>query len=177
MSTKHEKIKSIAFVAVFSAMLCVVSQIAIPMPSAVPITLQILMVALSGYFLGITKSLLSVLLYVSIGALGLPVFSSFNGGISALVGPSGGFIWGFFAVALLCAIFANTKFAIPAGIISVFVCHSLGVIQYMLVSRVSLWASLLSVSLPYIIKDIILIVLAYFIAIKIKKILNKEVSK
>lgn len=177
MTSKREKTKSIVLVAVFSAMLCVVSQIAIPMPSAVPITLQILMVAMSGYILGVTRSLLSIFLYVSIGALGLPVFSSFNGGISALVGPTGGFIWGFFAVAFLCALFANTRLAIPFGIISIFVCHFMGIIQYMLVSKVTFWASLLNVSLPYVIKDIVLVVVAYFVAIKIKKILNKEVEK
>jgi biotin transport system substrate-specific component len=175
MSSK--RLRTIVFVAIFSAMLCVVSQIAIPMPSAVPITLQILMVALAGYVLGILKSFLSIFLYVAIGAIGLPVFSSFNGGISALVGHTGGFIWGFFIVALMCAIFADTRLAIPAGIISVIICHFIGSIQYMLVSRVTLWASILSVSLPYIFKDIILVIVAFFVAIKIKKILNKEVSK
>ena len=177
MSSKSEKIKSIVFVAVFGAMLCVVSQIAIPMPSAVPITLQILMVALAGYTLGVSRSLLSVLLYVSIGALGLPVFSSFNGGIGVLVGPTGGFIWGFFAVALICAVFAKTKLAIPLGIVSVFVCHFIGVLQYMLVSKITLWVAILSVSLPYIVKDIALVVVAYFISCKLNKILIKEVAK
>ena len=177
MSSKSEKIRSIVFVAVFAAMLCVVSQIAIPMPSAVPITLQILMVALAGYTLGIYKALLSVLLYVSIGAIGLPVFSSFNGGIGVLVGPSGGFIWGFFAVAVICAAFAKTKLAIPLGIVSVFVCHLMGVIQYMLVSKITPWAAFLSASLPYIIKDIALVVVAYLISRKLNKILNKEVAK
>ncbi len=174
MTSNRKRIKSIAFIAVFTAMICVVSQIAIPMPSAVPITLQILMVALAGYVLGIGRSLICVLLYVSIGALGLPVFSGFNGGIYVLVGPTGGFIWGFFAIALMCSAFANTKIAIPAGILSVLVCHFLGVLQYMLVSRVTLWASALSISLPYIIKDIVLVILSYFIALKIKKVMRKE---
>ena len=156
MSSKSEKIRSIVFVAVFAAMLCVVSQIAIPMPSAVPITLQILMVALAGYTLGISKALLSVLLYVSIGAIGLPVF---------------------FAVAVICAAFAKTKLAIPLGIVSVLVCHLMGVIQYMLVSKITPWAAFLSASLPYIIKDIALVVVAYFISRKLNKILNKEVAK
>ncbi len=174
MSANRKRIKSIAFTAVFTAMICVVSQIAIPMPSAVPITLQILIVALAGYVLGVGRSLICVLLYASIGAIGLPVFSGFNGGIYVLVGPTGGFIWGFFVIVLMCSAFANTKLAIPAGILSVLVCHFLGVLQYMLVSRVTLWASALSISLPYIIKDIILVVLAYFIALKIKKIMKKE---
>lgn len=157
------------FVSLFVAMISVISQIAIPLPSAVPITLQMLMIAFVGYYLEIKLALVSVLLYIALGAVGAPVFASFNGGFYVLLGPTGGFIWGFIIIAVLCAISAKSKLAIPIGILSVIICHFIGAFQYMLIAKITFLASIIMVSLPYILKDIIFVPVAYFLAGKIKK--------
>ena len=74
----------------FAALLAVISQLSIPMPSGVPITIQILGVALVGSVLGWRLGLFATITYILIGAVGLPVFANFSGGFSKLVGVTGG---------------------------------------------------------------------------------------
>ena len=97
MSSSEKKkmsAKDMAFTGMFAAVIAVLSQIAIPLPSGVPVTLQTFAVALAGYTLGMKLGGLSAIVYVLIGAVGVPVFSGFKGGLGSLTGPTGGFIWG-----------------------------------------------------------------------------------
>ncbi len=160
---KNQKVKALTHVALMVAFLSVSSQIAIPTAFSVPLTLQIFSVALIGYIFPFKKSLLSALIYVVIGAIGIPVFANFQGGLFHLFSYTGGFIWGFFPLVILCSL-SSSRLKIPFGILGVFACHLIGVLQYSLVSRVSLWMSLLTMSLPYIIKDLVLLLLAYVCA-------------
>lgn len=174
MENKPKKIREMALVGIFVAMICVVSQIVIPMPSGVPITLQILMIAFLGYFFNFKKAIISILLYILIGFVGLPVFSGFQGGFGVLFGPTGGFIWGFVAVAVLCALSPLKKgIAIPIGILSVVICHILGIAQYSVVTRTDFAVAFIAVSLPYILKDIAFVPIAYALSLKIKKLLRE----
>lgn len=155
-----------------AAVLCVISLIQIPIPATgVPVTLQIFAVALSGYVLGAAFGGLPVLIYVSVGLVGVPVFSGYMGGFSVLFGPTGGFLLGFFLLALLSGI-GKPKKPVPAilfGIAGLVLCHMLGIVHYMLVTDCALFAACLTVSLPYIIKDIALVVGAYFLSLTVKR--------
>ncbi len=175
MKNKPQKIKEMALVGIFVAMMCVVSQIAIPMPSGVPITLQILMIAFLGYFFNLKKAILSILIYVLIGFVGVPVFSGFQGGFGVLFGPTGGFIWGFAVIAVLCALSPSKKApAILIGILSVLICHILGVIQYSILTKSNFVVAFVAVSLPYTLKDIAFVPIAYALSLKIKKLLKEQ---
>ena len=165
---KKEKIKSITYIALFVAIISVVSQIAIPMPSLVPITLQTLVVAMCGYLLGFKRGLCAIIVYIALGAVGAPVFSSFQGGFSVLIGYTGGFIVGFIPLVILCGIPSGKVKGIVLGILGVLVCHTTGIIWYMAHSSNNFISAFLLVSLPYLIKDIIFIPLAYFVSAKIK---------
>ena len=90
--------------AVFAALLAVLSQIAIPMPWGIPFTLQTFAVALCGYVLGPAWAPVAVGVYLALGAVGLPVFSGFAGGAASLLNVTGGFLWGFLPMALLCGL-------------------------------------------------------------------------
>ena len=142
------------------AFLAVISQISIPTVFSVPITLQIFALTLIGYLFSWKKSILVVLIYVCLGAVGIPVFASFQGGVFHLISYTGGFVWGFFPLVLLCSIKIK-KMKIPFGILGVILCHMLGVIQYSLIGHISFVSAFLTMSLPYIVKDFILVVLAY----------------
>ena len=112
----RQKITTIVLCALFAAITAVLSQIAIPMPSGVPVTLQTFAIALCGFYLCTARATVSTVVYVLLGAVGVPVFSGFKGGIASIVGPTGGFIIGFIAMAAISGIaFRNMpeKFRIP----------------------------------------------------------------
>lgn len=85
--------REIVFVGMFAAVLAVISQISLPMPTGVPITIQVFGVALVGAVLGAKLGTMATVVYVLLGAVGLPIFANFHGGISALAGITGGYIW------------------------------------------------------------------------------------
>ncbi|MDU6263082.1 MAG: biotin transporter BioY [Anaerocolumna aminovalerica] len=156
----------------FSALLIVLSQLSIPSPTGVPITLQTFAVAITGVILGWKFGLVSTLIYILLGIAGLPVFANFKAGLQAIVGPTGGFIYGFILMVILCGIGAKRKnilVGILIGIIGLFGCHLLGINHYAFLSNISFWKSALLVSIPYFIKDVISIVLAFVIGRQVKK--------
>ena len=89
------KTRDLVVCSLFAAMTAVLSQISIPLPNGIPLTLQLLAVFLCGVILGAKKGFISTLVYVALGAIGLPVFAGFTGGISKLVSPTGGYLVGF----------------------------------------------------------------------------------
>lgn len=80
--------------ALIPAMMAATTGLYIPMVGA-NITLQTLFVLLSGFVLGSKAGMISMVLYLILGAFGLPVFSGFQSGLGVLLGPSGGFIVAF----------------------------------------------------------------------------------
>ncbi len=173
---RNKKYFNPVMAAVFSSLLAVISQIVIPTPFGVPLTLQTFAVALCGYTLSKLWAVAAVAVWLSVGLIGLPVFSGFGAGAAALFGVSGGFLWGFLALAFFCGISAkqkkkSIKFAVSlAGLI---ICHLIGAVQFSIVSGVSFFAALLTSSLPYIIKDCILILIALSVQ---KKFFTKNVK-
>lgn len=166
--------KTIATIGMFTAVLSVLSILTIPMPSGVPVTLQTFAMALCGYVLGAKKGTASTLLYILLGTIGVPVFAGMTGGPSWLVGYSGGFIWGFIFLTMLCGIGMKQKnviVRIVLGITGLAVCHLLGVIQFSIVASTPIPASFVAVSVPYIAKDVISVVGAYVVALPIRKAL------
>ncbi len=85
-------IRDICLIGLFAAMTVAVSQIAIPLPGGVPVTMQTFAVLLAGLLLGSKKGCYAILIYVLLGAIGLPVFAGFTGGIGVIFGATGGFI-------------------------------------------------------------------------------------
>ena len=165
-------VKKITYIALFVAIISILAQISIPI-SIVPITLQIFAISLCGFILDKKSALITVFVYLCLGAFGAPVFASFNGGFHMLLSYTGGFLWGFIPFVFLCSITKNKK-AIILGILGLLICHLLGVIQYSLVSKTTIWLSFVVASLPHILKDVILVVIAYFVAERINKIIKKH---
>ena len=160
-------IKRIAKIGIFTAFLALLSQIAIPLPGGVPVTLQTFAVCLCGYFLGKKDGLCSLCVYVMLGICGAPVFTGFSGGFYHFLGGTGGFIIGFIILAFLCGLGIteneNPVAAIACGIAGIAVCHLLGVLWFAYVSKSGLMAAFLAASAGFIIKDIFSCVAAYAI--------------
>lgn len=176
MSSTMEKTKELVCVGMFTAVLAVLSQLSIPMPSGVPITLQTFAFALAGVVLSWQLGLASTIVYILLGAVGVPVFSEFSGGLHVLVGYTGGFIWGFLALVYLCGVgilMKNKVYGILLGIAGLAICHLIGVIQFMAVSGMGFVESFLLASAPYLIKDVISVILAFVVGAQIRTRLMK----
>jgi biotin transport system substrate-specific component len=170
--------KSALFLAQISLMSCflaICAQISIPI-GGIPMTLQTFAIALCGYLLGIKRGLTTVLLYLSLGAVGIPVFAGFGASFAFLFGLTGGFLWGFFPFMFFCGFTLHIKRNILKILISCFgllLCHLFGVIWFSLYSGNSFFASFFISSFPYLLKDMISIWLAQILADKVRHRLPK----
>lgn len=163
MKTKT-KTQNIILSALFAAIIALLSQVAIMTPAGLPLTLQTFAVAFCGYFLGAKWSVVSVVVYIFIGAVGLPVFSQFKGGLGSLFSISGGYIIGFLGLALFCGLCQKKKNALTKILLSsagLIICHLIGVLWLCFVSKGNILSSFAASSLIFILKDIISLVLAY----------------
>ena len=162
MAANSAKIKSTALSALMTAVIAVCSQLAIPMPSGMPVTLQTFAAALAGCFLGVKWGTASISAYILLGAAGLPVFANFKGGVQALSGATGGFIFGFIFMVLLCGLAVKKPLwlKIPLCAAGLIVCHFSGILQYSLVTGTPFAAAALAVSLPFLLKDAVSVALA-----------------
>lgn len=167
---------SLVISAMFTALTVVCSLISIPMPSQVSLTLQTFAVALCGYVLGIKWGLASIITYILLGVVGVPVFSGFKGGMHVLFGASGGFIFGFIFFAGFCGashLIKKKVFKLLIGFGGLIICHILGVFQFSVVYKTDLISSFIMVSAPYLIKDVISVIAAFFLSLYIRKLLVK----
>ncbi|MBQ6825711.1 MAG: biotin transporter BioY [Clostridia bacterium] len=171
---KH--IHNIILSALFTAIIALLSQISIQSPFGVPITLQTFAVAFCGYFLGAKWSMLSVIAYIFTGAVGIPVFSQFKGGLSSLFGLSGGYIIGFLFLSLFCGFCRknpNTLKNITLSASGLMLCHLIGILWLLIVSKGDILSSFAIGSLFFVLKDIISLILAYISS----KIIIKRIPK
>lgn len=166
------KTKDMILTAMLTAVLAVLSIINIPMPSGVPITLQTFAVALCGYVLGSRWGTLSTFLYVLIGTIGVPVFAGMQAGVGILLGPTGGFLFGFIPMAFLAGFGIKSKNKIMPvvwGLLGLAICHILGAIQFSIVTGTGIGASFLLVSVPYLVKDVLSVIGAVLVAVAVRK--------
>ncbi len=167
------KSRAITRVAVASALISVCSLISIPSP--IPITLQTFAVFFSLYHLGGKSGTLSVLVYIAIGAMGLPIFSGFAGGVGRLVDIGGGYIIGFLFSALLyfafeCMPFKKTSlYIIISSALSLLLIYIFGTVQYVIVSGAPIITALLVCVAPFVLPDIVKLLLAYNLSKTLKK--------
>ena len=121
---------------------------------------------------------ISVGIYLLLGTVGLPVFSGFRGGISVLLGVTGGYIWGFLAAALIywavTALFGlDQRVKLPAMVLGMAVCYTCGTLWYSLMyAGGSLWAVVSACVVPYLLPDGIKIALALSLAGRLEKYLR-----
>ena len=179
---KNNRVFHTVLCALMTALTVILSQIAIPTPFGIPLTLQTFAVCLCGFVLGIRYGTASMILYVLMGAIGLPVFFGFHGGISCIIAePTGGFILGFIPLALMCGLKKHLHYqkhgrliSLTLATVGIITCHIFGILLYSAITHIPFLAATAVVSLPFITKDVISCVLAYFISNKIIYSLNKN---
>lgn len=164
--------RSIAFIALSIAIIAVSAWITVPI-GPVPFTLQMFAVTFAIIVLMPRQAICAIAGYLALGAIGVPVFSGMRGGFGVLLGPTGGFLWGYLiGVALAAGLLAlfrargvdNFATGVAAGIVFTLVAYACGWAQYMLVANVDPLASFLVTVAPFIIVDIVKIVAATAVA-------------
>lgn len=172
--------RDIAYIGMFAAIMAICSWISIP--TTVPFTLQTLGVFAAVGLLGGRRGTLAVLTYILLGAIGLPVFSGFTGGIGILFGTTGGYIVGFLFTALLMwavekAAGSSTVVLAASMVAGLVVCYAVGTAWFMVVyartsGAVGLGTVLGWCVFPFIIPDLIKIALALLLTNRLKKVIR-----
>ena len=160
--------------AVLSALICIFSPVTVPI-GPVPVTLGLFAVMLAGVVFESKKSLLAVMAFVLIGACGLPVFAGAKGGLSSLIGPTGGYIWSYFLVAFAVSkvsFRSNSSFAksFLGCVLGMIVCYILGTAQFVILAENISFKNALKICVyPFIVFDLIKAVCAAMLGESIKK--------
>lgn len=164
--------RSLAYIAIGAALIAVLSQITIPV-GLVPFTLQTLAIGLIASLYPLRETLASIGLYLLLGAVGLPVFAGFSGGFATLVSPTAGFLWGFLAYGAITAFLCkNTKHPASvflANVLGDAACFVLGAFVFHLVSQASWSDTLAWTIIPFLLPDLMKIVLITLIRPTLKK--------
>lgn len=166
--------------ALMAVVICVCSWISVPTP--VPFTMQTFAVFTALLLLGGRLGLLSLTVYVLLGAVGLPVFSGFTGGIGKLIGPTGGYMLGFFIMGILywllerCCEGSRVR-KILSLVLGLLLCYAFGTAWFVRVYAqgggvISLGGTLMVCVVPFIIPDAIKLALAVWVADMLKKHIN-----
>lgn len=169
--------KELVFTALMAVIIAVCSWISIP--TTVPFTLQTFGVFMAVGLLGGKKGTISVLVYILLGAVGVPVFAGFSGGIGVLFGTTGGYIVGFLLSGLVywamtAAFGEKLPIMIIAMVLGLLVCYAFGTAWFMIVyakntAPIGLMTALGWCVFPFIIPDCIKIALAIVLTKQLKK--------
>ena len=166
-------LRKMVFASLFAAMTAVGAYIKIPIPiGPVPLTLQVLFVLLAGIMLKSKWGTISMLIYVLLGIVGLPVFAGGASGLGVLFGPTGGYLIGFVAAAFVVGFLAERKQTSNPLLNAVFmtvglgVIYLLGVAQLAIVAKLTIMQAIAAGMLPFLIGDFIKIIAGAYIASK-----------
>ncbi len=153
--------------AVMTALMCILGPLSLPI-GPVPISFTNLVIYLTAYVLDRKRCTLATLLYLLIGLVGLPVFSGFTGGPEKLLGPTGGYLIGFFFLAaalgpMIDRFWNNKVISIIAMEACTWIPYLLGTAWLAYSAHMTFGAALAAGVIPFIIEDVIKIVIAAFI--------------
>ena len=172
---KRGFVRECVLVSLFAAVISLFSFISIPL-FGVPITMQSLAISASLFIIGGRRTFFAVLVYIGVGCVGLPVFSGFSGGVGALFGATGGFIFGFLAEALVylgitAAFGTRMRVRLVAYAIGHLALYALGALWfYFGYSDGSAFAETLLITvLPFIIPDAVKAGVAFLISRRLDK--------
>ena len=171
------KAYDLVLIALFAALMALCAWVTVPY--AVPFTMQTFGVFLALLLLGGKRGTICMAVYLLLGAVGLPVFSGFRGGVGALVGSTGGYLVGFIVSALLMWALSGfarkSRWTLAASMaLSLAACYAFGTEGFVIVSvragkAMTFGAALSMCVLPYIVPDAFKLWLACVLARRLKK--------
>ena len=171
MNSETGTSKKIVFTALFAALTAVCGFISIPVPGTpIPIVLQNMLVVLTGLMLGPVWGVAATVLFLAAGALGLPVFSGGTGGFARLMGPTGGFLYGY-------ALATPVIRLVLATVLGFVVMYIPGVLHFMRVMDKTFSQTMTLCVIPYIPGDIVKMVVAVLLSSKLRTAASSYIFK
>lgn len=167
--------------AVFSALICIAAPFSVNIGSLVPISLATLAVYIVSGMLDTKKAVAAVAVYILLGAVGLPVFSGFSGGIQKLFGVTGGYIIGYLPLALIVSLMTGKikkKYMFPVSmILGTAVLYLIGTVWFIVETKSAVSAALMSCVVPFIPGDLAKIAIAGILCVNLRPRLERFLSK
>ncbi len=180
VNTQRLRTKDVVITGMFTAVICVMSQISIPI-QPIPFTLALFAIFLTGALLTPRYAFLSVLCYLLLGTFGLPVFAGFKGGLQNLVGMTGGYLAAYPIMALIISLLYSrakkykTISLVIGMLISLIICYSIGTTWFSYVTGTGFYKALTLCVFPFIPFDLVKIVLATTVGSVIRKTVFKQI--
>lgn len=173
MSDRKTAVGRLTLCALFTALIAVCAQIQLSLPM-IPLSLALFAIHLSGSVLGWKYGSLSVIAYIVLGVVGVPVFAGFQGGPGVLFGKTGGYIIGYllcaFVVGLLAGRWGRQFWKLCASMtLGLAVCYAFGTVWFMALMHMPLWESLLACVIPFLPGDAVKIALAAWVCGRLQK--------
>lgn len=165
---RNNRIRNMTQAALLAALMAVCAWISIPAFPA-SFTLQTFGLCLTLGLLGGKWGSIAIWLYLGLGAVGLPVFSGFRGGLSCLLGPTGGFLWGFALAGPVYGL-AGLLGSLPGMVAALAVSYLCGCLWYPIFAPgTSLWTAFLVCAAPYLPWEVGKVALAWNLHRRIRK--------
>ena len=173
---KNIKTQEITLTALMAAVLCIIGPFVIPI-GMVPMSLTNMIICLAVLLLNKKRATISVAIYLLIGFIGLPVFAGFTGGVGKLLGPTGGFLIGYLALSWISGMILekNEKSKILALSIGTISLYIFGTIWLMLQSKLGFVTAISIGVLPFLVFDVLKIVVAVILNNSIKKRIRTDI--
>ena len=175
---KRSMVYQLTTCALMAALMCVLGPMSIQI-GPIPVSFTNLVIYLAVYLLGMKGATISYLVYLLLGAVGMPVFSGFAGGLGKLAGPTGGYLIGFIVMALISGFVmekshANAVITILGMIAATLVDYVFGTIWFVLQMQCEVWYALTVCVFPFLLVDLAKILIATVLGKTVRAALAKS---
>lgn len=172
------KTQDLVYISLFAVLIAVCSWISIPF--IVPFTMQTFAVFLALNFLGGKRGSIAILIYLGLGAVGVPVFSGFTSGVGVLFGLNGGYMFGWILAGILAWLFEilpgkRSVMRLISSILGLILCYAVGTAWFVFVyarqtGAIGIGSAVLWCVVPFILPDAVKLFLAHWLSGYLKKI-------
>lgn len=190
MKSKALSVYDIVLCGLFAAVTVVMSQISVPV-GAVPISCSLIAIYLAGTFLSVKTAVLSQVVYLLLGIVGVPVFAGFQSGVSRLAGPTGGYLVVYPIMALVISAMMivydrklkdknaaiRSAFVAATYLLSLVICYTMGTVWFSLYAGTGIAKALAVTVVPFIAGDIAKIAICTVITVTARKSFLKAIKK
>ncbi len=177
---KRTKLQNMVVVGLLTALLCILSPFVIPI-GPVPVSLGVFGVALMGSLLPPLWATAGVAAYLLLGMAGLPVFTGFRAGPGVLFGVTGGYLVGYFLLALALSLALSRGLRVPLASLcaagGMAACYLLGTLWYMLLSGANFQSGFALCVLPFLLPDAVKIGCAIALSLALRRRMTRKSAK